>query len=177
MVNRGQLILGAALVVLGIVFLFGNLFQIDVWPLCWSTGLILLGVWLVLRPKFGAPGSRTEVSLIGDLKRRGNWTVHDEEFWLGVNDVDLDLTQASIPPGQTTLRIFTFVSDVDIEVPRTVGVSCHAIGFVVDSDLLGRKYDTFLAPVEAVTEDYPVAESRLRIELVGFVANLKVRRF
>lgn len=87
------------------------------------------------------------------------------------------MTQASFPPGQTTLRFYTFVSDVDIEVPRAVGVSCHAAGFVVDSDLLGREYDGFLTPVEAVSEDYASAESRLRIELIGFVANLKVRRF
>jgi len=176
MVNRGQLFLGAGLVLIGIIFLLGTVFRIDLWPLCWSFGLILLGVWLVMRPKFAAPGSGTEVSLIGDLKRRGSWSVRDEEFWLGVNDVDLDLTQAVIPPGQVTLRFYTFVSDVDIDVPRTVGVSVHAAGFVVDTNLLGRDYDGFLSPVEAISDDYQTAESRLRIELTGFVANLKVRR-
>lgn len=80
MANRGQIIIGAALVALGIIFLLGTVFQIDLWPFCWSAGLILLGVWLVLRPKFAAPGSGTEVSLIGDLKRRGSWNVRDEEF-------------------------------------------------------------------------------------------------
>jgi lia operon protein LiaF len=174
--NRGQLVLGIGLVLLGIIFLLSTVFHINLWPLCWSVGLILLGVWLVLRPRLAGPNSGTEVSLLGDMRRRGIWTVRNEELWLGVGDVDLDLTEAIIPPGETTLRFFTFVSDIDIYVPKTAGVSIHAMGFVTDADLLGRDYETFFAPVEVASEGYATAECRVRIELTGFVANLKVRR-
>lgn len=176
MVNRGQLTIGMVLVLLGVIFLLGTLFNINVWAICWPAGLIALGVWLILRPRLTGPGTGSEVVLLGELRRRGNWTVRDEEIWLGVADADLDLTGAEIPPGETRVRVFGFVGDVDVLVPAGVGVSVSAAGFVIDSDLLGREQETFLTPVEAVSADYGSAERRLRIEMTSFVCNLKVKR-
>lgn len=132
MVNRGQLIFGIVLVVLGLLFLLGTLFQINVWAICWPVGLILLGAWLVLRPSLTEDGKGSEVVLLGDLRRRGNWVVKDEEIWLGVGDANLDFTETDIPVGETRLRFLTFVGDVDLYVPAEVGVSIHVSGFVVD---------------------------------------------
>ena len=173
--NRGELILGGALVVMGLVFLIGALFNINVWALCWPVGLILVGAWLVLGPRLAGPDSNAEVLLLGDKRRRGNWTVKDEEIWLGVGDVELDFSQAVIPSGETTLRILTFVGDVDMYVPASVGVDVRVVGFVVDADLLGRDYDSFLTPVEVRSENYATAECRVRIEMTGFVTDLKVK--
>lgn len=174
--NRGQLLLGVGLVLLGIIFLLSNIFQINLWPFCWSIGLILLGVFLVLRPRLVGPDTGTHVSLLGDTRRRGAWTVRNEEFWLGVGDMDLEMTEALIPPGETTLRFYTVVGDVDMYIPQTVGVSVRAFAFVVDGDLLGRDYESFFTPVEVASEGYAAAERRIRVEVYGFITDLKVRR-
>lgn len=176
MVNRGQLTIGIVLVLLGVIFLLGTVFEINVWAICWPAGLIALGVWLILRPRLAGPGTGSEVVLLGDLRRRGNWTVQNEEIWLGVADADLDFTGAEIPLGETRIRIFGFVGDVDVFVPAGVGISVNAAGFVIDSDLLGRDQETILTPVEVVSEDYAAAERRLRIEMTCFVCDLKVKR-
>ncbi len=176
MVNRGQLTIGIVLVLLGVIFLLGTVFKINVWAICWPAGLIALGVWLILRPRLAGPGTGSEVVLLGELRRRGNWAVQNEEIWLGVADADLDFTGAEIPLGETRIRIFGFVGDVDVFVPAGVGISVNAAGFVIDSDLLGRDQETFLTPVEAVSEDYAAAERRLRIEMTSFVCDLKVKR-
>jgi lia operon protein LiaF len=175
--NRGELIFGGILVLLGLILLVGTIFHIDVWALCWPTFLILLGVFLVFRPRLGGigPDANADILLIGDRRRRGDWVVKNEELWLGVGDVELDFTQAAIPAGETTLRFISFVGDVDLFVPRNVGVSIRAAGFVVDADLFGHDYDTFLTPVEVSSEGYSTAESRLRIEMTSFVADLKVK--
>ena len=174
--NRGQLVFGAVLVALGLLSLLSTVFQIDFGALCWPVLLIGVGVWLVLRPRLINPESGTDVLLIGDRRRRGAWTVRDEELWLGVGNIELDMTQATIPPGETTLRIYSFVGDVDIFVPRVVGVIVQVNGFVIDSDLLGRDYDSFLTPVSVSSENYAAAECRLRVEMTSFVADLKVKQ-
>lgn len=174
--NRGQLIFGVVLVFFGLVFLMSTLFNVDLWPFCWSIGLIGLGVWLVLRPRLAGPGMNTEVSLIGDFRRAGSWEVKNEEIWIGVGDVDLDFLQTSVSPGETVLRIYTFVSDIDIFIPRTVGVAVHAAGLVVDAKLLGQEEQTFLSPVEVTSEGYASADCKVRIELTGFVCDISVRQ-
>jgi lia operon protein LiaF len=173
--NRGQLFIGAVLVVFGLLSLLSTVFHIDFGALCWPVLLIAVGVWLVFRPRLGGPDSEAEVLLLGDRRRRGEWAVRNEEFWLGIGDVELDMTQATIPPGETVLRIYGFVGDVDVFVPRVVGVAVQLNGFVIDSDVLGRDYDSFLSPVSVQSENYTTAESRLRIEMISFVADLKVK--
>lgn len=174
--NRGQLIIGAVLVALGLLSLLSTVFHIDFGALCWPVLLIGIGVWLVLRPRLTSPDSASEVLLIGDRRRRGEWTVRSEEFWLGVGDVELDMTQAVIPPGETVLRVYSFVGDVDIFVPRSAGVAVQMNGFVIDSDVLGQDYDSFLTPVSVQSENFSTAESRLRVEMTSFVVDLKIKQ-
>jgi lia operon protein LiaF len=174
--NRGQAVLGLILVVLGVLFLIGTVFQVNVWAYCWPVGFILLGAWLVMRPRFQGENAASEVLLLGDLRRRGIWTVREHEIWLGVGDVDMDFTQAEVPPGETRIKIYGFVGDIDLYFPASVGVAVDAAGFVVDSDLFGRDRDAFLSSVEAASEDYASAERRVKIEVIGFVVDLKVKK-
>ena len=121
--NRGPLFIGSLLVIFGMVLLLGNIFQINIWALCWPTGLILVGVWLLLRPRFALPGTLVNIRFIEDDKRKGQWQVNNEEIWSFINTVRLDMTQATIPAGETTIRMYGFISDIDILVPMDVGCS------------------------------------------------------
>jgi predicted membrane protein len=174
--NRGQLVFGLVLVLLGVLSLVSTVFHIDAWAFCWPVAFILAGTWLVLRPTLNRGGTASNVVLLGDLRRRGTWSVRDEEIWLGVADVDLDFTSAEIQPGETHIKLYGFVGDVDLIFPATVGVSVSAMGFVVDSDLFGRPYKTVLAPVEASSDGYASAERKVRIEMIGFVTDLKIKK-
>ncbi len=174
--NRGQAILGSILVGLGVLFLIGTIFQVDVWAYCWPIGFILLGTWLVMRPRFQGESAAAEVMLLGDLRRRGVWTLRDHEIWVGIGDVDLDFTQAEVTPGETRLKVYGFVSEMDLIFPASVGIAVDAAGFVVDSDLFGRDRDAFFTSVEATSENYAAAERKVKIETVGFVVNIKVKQ-
>ncbi len=96
MCSRGQLIFGSLVLLLGIVLLIGNVFEINVWAFCWPILIIAIGVWLIIRPQLG--GSHGEVNLrpLGTIRRHGEWHVRDEEIWMLVGDVDLDLSRATI---------------------------------------------------------------------------------
>jgi len=174
--NPWMLFIGIVIVVAGGLALIGTLFRIDTGAWCWPLGLIAVGAFLLLRPRFVSPDTAMHQRLLGDIRLGGAWQVRDEEMWIGVGDVKLDLTAADIPAGETRLRIYAFVADVDVIVPQAVGLSVTSAGVVGSNKLWGQKRDTFLAPVSAETENYAAAERRLRLEVSAFVADVKVVR-
>jgi len=174
--NRGPLFIGSLLVIFGLVLLLGNLFQINVWELCWPTGLILVGVWLLLRPRFALPGTFVNIRFLSDDKRYGVWQVGNEEIWSFIGDVRLDMTQATIPPGETTFHIYGFIGDVDVIVPKEVGLSVSSSAFVTSAKINGRKGDSFLAPVTHASENYASVERKVRLETYFFIADLNAKQ-
>jgi predicted membrane protein len=168
--------LGAALVLVGLLFLISTVFSLNLWPFIWSVGLILAGVWLLMRPRLTRPGTLVNVDLLGDIRRTGIWQVRNEEFWHGVGDIELDLRGAEMPQGETTLRFYTFVGDVEVIAPRDIAVSVSAQGFAIDAVLFEQDYDGDFRRVEVASEGYAASERQLRLELTGFFADIKVRQ-
>lgn len=176
MYNRGQLFIGIVLILAGLAFLIGNLFDVDVWALCWPLGLILLGVWLLVRPQLVSPGTTVRQRLLGDIRRDGVWQVTDEEIWIGLGDVELDATRADVPVGETTIRILGFIGDVDVFVPQGVGISVSSTAFVTDARVLGQKREGFLFPVRLTSDSYETAKRKVRLETTFFITDLRVKQ-
>jgi predicted membrane protein len=170
----GQVILGIVVLAFGVVFLIGNLLDVNVWAVCWPTALILLGIGVLFRPQLVGSTSAGRLRLLGDIRRRGEWHVTDEEIWIGIGDVKLDMTQAEIPLGESSLRVLGLVGDVDLDLPPEVGVSVSCNAFVATTRLLGRKRDSILTPVHWVSRDYQVAEKRIRLATTFFVGDIAV---
>jgi lia operon protein LiaF len=173
--NRGQVFVGAALVIIGVVLAIGAIFKIDVWAFCWPLALILVGVWFLVRPRFLSPGTFSNFHPLGGIRRFGSWTVANEEIWMFVGDVELDLVHAELPAGETTLRIYGFVGDVDVSLPADVGLSYTSTAFVTDSRINERKLEGFILPTSFTSDNYLAAEKRIRLETLFFVADVKVR--
>jgi len=173
--NRGQIFIGSALVIIGVVLAIGAIFNINVWAFCWPLALILAGVWFLVRPRFLSPGTFSNFHPLGGIRRYGSWPVVNEEIWMFVGDVDLDLLHADLPAGETTLRIYGFVGDVDLSLPADVGFSYNSTAFVTDSRVNDRKLDGFIMPASFTSDNYPAAEKRIRLETFFFVADVKVR--
>lgn len=174
--NQGQLVLGLLVIFIGMVLLSGNIFDVNLWVLCWPSLLILLGLSLLFRPQL--VGSRPEARwrLLGDIRRDGIWQVSDEELWIGIGDVQLDLTEAEIPPGETRIRIWIFVGDVRLYVPADVGVTVSSTALVASVRIFGQKQDVFLTPRRFASEEYDEAERKIRLETTAFVGDIKVER-
>lgn len=173
MYNRWQVYVGAAIIVVGVIFLIGTVFDIDPWAVCFPVVLIVAGVLVLSRPQLFMAG---RLKLVGSVRRHGTWQVADEEFYIGVGDVRLDMTSADIPEGETCIRVLIGVGNVDVRVPEGVGVSVSSIGFVTDAKALGRKQVGFLTPFEVTSDDYQTAERKMHLETVNFVGDVKVRQ-
>jgi len=176
MKNRGYIFIGGALVVLGLLALVSSWIHVDFCALVLPLALIAAGVYIILRPRFAAPGTAMHVRLLGDVKRTGAWTALDEELWVLVGDATFDLTQATLPPGETVIRFLGFVGDLKLIVPEGVHIAVSSAAFLTSSKVFGAKRDTFLEPFETASEGYDAAESKLRFESWHFVTGLRLRR-
>ena len=80
MQNRGQLILGGLLILFGALFLVSNIFNIDFGALCWPLAIILIGVWIIVRPRMVAEDTDLRMWVFGDHYRRGEWQAKDQHI-------------------------------------------------------------------------------------------------
>mgnify|MGYP000618449652 CR=1 FL=1 len=174
--NQGMALIGALLMVAGILLLLGSLFDINLWAVCFPLGLILLGVFVLFRPRMVGPDTTSHIAFVDEAERSGPWALTNEEHWAFVLDGTFDLTKADIPSGETLIRAFGFVNDVDILVPADVGLALDLASFVTSLKANGdAEEDSFLAPVSWRSDGYKGMERRVRFEMTQFVGDVKVR--
>jgi predicted membrane protein len=176
--NQGLIYIAILIILAGVALLIGNLFNIDVGAFCFPIGLILIGVFVLLRPRMVGPDTKSHVVLIGDLERSGPGALENEEFWSFVIDASYDLTKYDVPAGETLIRGVAFVSDVEIFVPVDVGLALDLSSFVTSLKLESRDEETtILSPLNWRSDGYKGMERRVRFELTQFVGDVKVRTF
>ena len=174
MQNRSQALLGAFLLLLGVGFLLANVLKISLWAFCFPVALILIGVLLLTRPKVFDTSTVSNWYLFGDVKRGGEWTPADEEFWLFFGDTKLDFTQAQLPVGETKIRINGLIGDVDVIAPADVGVAVSASGVFVDLRTPTDKADRFLSPADSASPNYATAERKLHLSTTFVIGDIDV---
>jgi predicted membrane protein len=172
----GQLLIWGLFVIAGLVLGFGAIFDIDVGVLCLPTVFILAGLFLLLRPYLIEPDTGIRTTILGNVRYDGSWQVTPGEIWMFVGDVRLDLSEAEIPLGETTIRLFAFVGDVRVWVPEGVGVAVDSIAFLTSSRLFGHKRESFFAPLHLRSDGYDSAERRVRLDITSFVREIRVER-
>lgn len=176
MQNRNQLLVGSFFILCGGAWFVASLLHISFWAICFPMGLILLGVlFLVARPPLFGPTSEGGTHFVGDIVRGGEWSVKNEEFYMFVGNVRLDMTRAQFPAGETTIYLNAFVADIDVSVPSDVAVSLSATSFVADAELAGQHVERFLAGVQLSTPDYATADRKLRLVTTCFVGDVNVK--
>jgi hypothetical protein len=174
MTDRRDWVTGGALLVLGVLFLISNLFQINLWRYVWPLALIGLGVALILRPgsvPFLGPG---RFYFFSGVRRSGPGSAASEDFWIFVGDVDLDLRGADWSQPEIVYRVSGFVGDVNLWLPEDAGVSLASQALVSDVDFLGRSTDYFLRPARLTSDGFQEASRKVRVEASFFVSDINV---
>ena len=174
--NRSLVVIGAAIVVYGLVLLLGAIFHIDVGKLCLPAILIVVGIYIIARPALVGPNTPWHVSLFGPVRRGSDWPGKDEEIWFLIGDVRLDLSQAQIPAGETQVRIMSFIGDVRLRIPAGVGVSIESTALISNVRAFGKKHESLVAPAHVASEGYEAAERRIRLELFSFISEARVEQ-
>lgn len=174
--NSGLLFVGIVLILIGVLSLISNWIHVDWFSLFCPALLIFFGIWMLIKPRqIGFIGD-ANVVFIGEIERSGQWQASGESFLAFVGDIDLDLTKAELPLGETSYSFTGFVTDAEVLVPANVGVRVSAAGFINEVKLQGRKQESFIAPLNWTSENYADAERKIRLDSTGFVNELKVRQ-
>lgn len=174
--NQGQLMLSIAIILIGLMMLIGALLGLNIGIMCWPTGLILLGLLLLLRPWMTSPETELDVRPLGPIRRDGPWQATELETWLFVGDLELYLGEAEIPEGVTLIRAFGLVGTIKVQVPDDVGVDIHSTAMVTDAKFLGQKREGIFRLTRLTSENYEAARRKVRLELLYFVADVRVKR-
>jgi predicted membrane protein len=174
--NRSQVVIGGAIVFVGLVLLFGAVFHIDAGKLCLPAILIVVGIYIIARPALAGSATPWHVSPFGPVRRSSDWHGKDEDIWLFIGDVRLDLAQAQIPVGETQVRILSFIGNVRLRVPPGVGVSIDSTALVATVRAFGQKQESFIIPAHLASEGYEAAERRIRLELFSFISEARVEQ-
>jgi len=173
--KKGQLFVGSAIILIGLVVLLGMIFNINIGIFFCPMVLIILGAWLLLRPVLAGSAAHAEFRLIGESRREGDWQVTNEEFWMGIGNIELDLTNARIPDGETYLRFYGFVGDVSLRIPKDLAYSISVSSFVADAHILDYHRESVFTAIDMQSQGYASAAQKLKIELMYFVTDLKLK--
>ena len=174
--DHTRAIVGLVIIGIGLILLLGTVFHVNVWAFCGPVGLIGVGIWLLVRSSMVGPGTRLEQRVLGDIRREGAWEAVDEEIWLGVGDLHLDMREATIPAGKAHIRAFGFVGDVDLILPEGIGVSVSSLAFLTDGKVFGKREQSFVVPLRVDSDDYETAERTVHLDTYFLVVELTVQR-
>jgi len=174
--KRWQIIFGLVLITAGAVSLVEVLFDVDLSPFIWPLILIGLGTWLILRPRLVEPGVQVEFQLFGDIEKTGIWEAKDHEIWSFVGSPQLDFSNALFSQGESTIRLFGFVSEVAIILPEDVGLNLESTAFLTDYQGLDRKEERFFSSIKHQSPQFSDMEKRVNIQVAAFVTEIRIKR-
>ncbi|SFG38442.1 Cell wall-active antibiotics response 4TMS YvqF [Desulfotomaculum arcticum] len=119
---------------------------------------------------------RQEVSsLLGDFILRHRFELHDMKINNGLGDVKIDLSQAIIAHGDTTVEIFAGLGDVQLYVPYDLDVCVQASVLIGTLDVLNYKQDGFTRRTQTKSAGYDEATKRVNIVVTLGIGDVDVR--
>lgn len=139
-VGVGTLVTSLILIGLGLAIVARNLGYLDfdfsqLWGGFWAALLILLGVAILRRPSMGSGHTRLAVMSGLEMKNPG-WKLSEGSWLTVMGGVELDMTVAEIPPGETTLNLIAIMGGIDVRIPRGLSVDCQGTAVLGGVDFL-----------------------------------------
>ena len=194
-------IVGAVLVVLGLLFLLDNLGYLDAeWVLnkFWPLLLIIAGLWLVGRRSRWREVTRTrklgDNSSASNARSEGGSEDHisysevfgnirkeitSRQFRGGecsvvFGDIRLDLSRADLSPGEQVLKFSSVFGNIRLELPRDLEYSIKANFVAGGVTVKGDKRGGLFQSIAVRSEGFAAAEKRLSILASSTFGDIRV---
>ena len=157
----GQFITGLILVIIGVLYLGRNLELIakdyisQFWSLLIPLLLILIGLSL-LRGK--AAGGKSRLAILGGVETgKAPWKLESGSYLAFMGGVDLDLTTAEIPEGETVLDLTAIMGGVDVTLPPNLSVTYEGTAILGGVSFLNHEDGGIIASRQAdrLMENHP----------------------
>ncbi len=149
------------------------------WGVAWALLLVVLGIAMMTRG--GARRSwRREHGhghSAGDVRiGESPFDLKDAAYDIGVGRLTVDLTRATIAPGEATARAHTGVGSLQVLLPEGLAVDINAAVGIGDLQVLERTAQGFGRELRVTSPDYARAERRVRLDLDVGIGEVVVRR-
>ncbi len=171
-------LIGIALILLGVIFLFEN-FDVDVWGYIWPLAILLFGIYLIVRSgrKSDGRSGLSEFRVLGDARHAGyTGEIDGTSISHFIGDVELNLTGAQLKSGVNRMTISMFIGDVEIKVPPDVPVSASCSATFGDIHVLDQKRQGIFLSVRHKSSDYDAADKKLHLSCSAFIGDIVVTR-
>ncbi|NLY39101.1 MAG: cell wall-active antibiotics response protein [Firmicutes bacterium] len=177
----GQFISGLLLAAIGVIFLgrkfWPEYFDFDLslfWPVVGAAFLILLGISLLRgRPASGAGG---RMAFMGGLEVGGSspWRLESGSYLAFMGGIDVDLTRAEIPPGETVLDLTAIMGGIDVKIPPGLAVIYEGSSFLGGTTFKDRE-DGGIISGHKVKENLEGADRILRLQARAVLGGIEIR--
>ena len=162
------------LISIGAVMLVAIFADFDAGAVFWPLVMIFLGLWFIFRPASSAHERAFKLSFATDIDKQGEWQVEDEDILAFAHEIDYDLTDADIPPGETQIRLTAFATELRLRMREDVGLAVHSNAFVTESKLFGAQEEHIMMGFHYTSPDYDSADRKIRIEINSFAVEIKI---
>lgn len=127
------------------------------------------------------PGRRWMVSILGEFKRlKRPWRMgHHTTAVMGVGELELDISLASMPP-QTTLDVVALIGEATLHVPSSIHVTVQSFALLGEVNAFGESRSGFF--VSLSEEEYPARGTdaatapHLKINAFMLIGELNVKQ-
>lgn len=114
-------------------------------------------------------------SLIGDINMgREMFHLEDLQLWNGIGDVDLDLTRAIIPEGESKILISGWIGDVDVIVPKDLPIWVEVQIRAGEIQLFGKNEGGLSREQTFKSVGYDEAEKKVRMIIDLKIGDIRV---
>ncbi len=173
------------LVVAGLVFVWSRASRRDARraatrgrrSVAWRLGVVTAILALLVA---GVGGAIAAVDVKGDVGERVERPLAvadlDDEYHLGAGQLELDLSEIELPPGETRVEARVGFGELDVVLPAGVPVDITGEAEWGDVDVLGRGDDGRHVGVRVVDPGFEEADPRLVVEAHVRGGEVSVRR-
>ncbi|HHX76906.1 MAG TPA: cell wall-active antibiotics response protein [Firmicutes bacterium] len=177
----GQFVSGLVVMAISTAYLLRNLDVWDpdfslFWKLFWPVLLILAGV-SILRGKMLSSDTKTNWAVMGGVERgKTAWTLKDESFVALMGGINLDLTRAEIPEGETVLDCMAIMGGIDIIVPPGPALICEGTALLGGVDFLREGIGGIIAGKHFESGLVENPDRIVRIQARAILGGIEVKR-
>lgn len=180
--DHGQLanlITGAVLVGVGVLFFGGNagLFDVDAstfWKGFWPVIIILIGVNILFKNDHNFGGNTAIMGAVD--KTKDIWELSSGEYTAIMGGIDLDIRKANFTQRMVDLNLTAIMGGITIIVPEDVAITCEGTAILGGVDLLGKGSGGIVGNAKMQTGDLQNADKILRLRCTCIMGGIEIKR-